>query len=101
MRLGSYPAVLKRGSLVWKLYGEKDVISERHRHRFEVNPKYHEILEKNGLTLSGFYRELNVVEFIELEKNLYFVATQAHPEFKSRPLRPAPLFNGLIKACIK
>ncbi len=101
MRLGSYPAELKEGTLVWKLYGRKKIVHERHRHRFEVNPKYHEILEKNGLTLSGFYRELNVVEFIELEKNLYFVATQAHPEFKSRPLRPAPLFNGLIKACIK
>jgi len=98
MRLGSYPAVLKRGSLVWKLYGEKDVISERHRHRFEVNPEFHEILQKNGLVFSGMSPDGKLVEFIELPNHKYFIATQAHPEFKSRPLRPAPLFDGLIKA---
>lgn len=101
MRLGSYPATLKEGSLVWKLYDKRSVAHERHRHRYEVNPEYHEILEKNDLIFSGIYTEVNLVEFIELENHLFFVATQAHPEFTSRPLKPNPLFNGLIKACIR
>ncbi|MFH7861097.1 MAG: CTP synthase (glutamine hydrolyzing), partial [Candidatus Aenigmatarchaeota archaeon] len=100
MRLGAYPAILKKGSLVWKLYGQRERISERHRHRYEVNPKFHEILQKNGLVFSGVSPDKKLVEFIELPNHKYFVATQAHPEFKSRPLRPAPLFDGLIKACL-
>ncbi|MEM5834726.1 MAG: CTP synthase (glutamine hydrolyzing) [Candidatus Aenigmatarchaeota archaeon] len=100
MRLGAYPAILKKGSLVWKLYGQKERITERHRHRYEVNPKFHEILQKNGLVFSGLSPDKKLVEFIELPNHKYFVATQAHPEFKSRPLKPAPLFDGLIKACL-
>ncbi len=100
MRLGSYPAILKKGTLVWKLYGEKEKIEERHRHRYEVNPEFHEILQTNGLVFSGISPDERLVEFIELPNHKFFVATQAHPEFKSRPLRPAPLFNGLIKASI-
>jgi CTP synthase len=101
MRLGSYPAVLKEGSIVWKVYGKQKEVSERHRHRFEVNPEFHQILQENGLVFSGVSPDGRLVEFIELKDHPYFVATQAHPEFKSRPLRPAPLFDGLIKACIK
>ncbi|MCS7105894.1 MAG: CTP synthase (glutamine hydrolyzing) [Candidatus Aenigmarchaeota archaeon] len=100
MRLGAYQAILKKGSLVWKLYGKKEKISERHRHRYEVNPNFHEILQKNGLVFSGISPDGRLVEFIELPNHKYFVATQAHPEFKSRPLKPAPLFDGLIKACL-
>ncbi|MGC8812233.1 MAG: CTP synthase [Candidatus Aenigmatarchaeota archaeon] len=100
MRLGAYPAILKKGSLVWNLYGKKRKVSERHRHRYEVNPKFHKILQKNGLVFSGVSPDKRLVEFIELPNHKYFVATQAHPEFKSRPLKPAPLFDGLIKACL-
>jgi CTP synthase len=101
MRLGSYPAILKEGSVVWKVYGKQKEVRERHRHRFEVNPEFHQILQEKGLVFSGVSPDGRLVEFIELEDHPYFVATQAHPEFKSRPLRPAPLFDGLIKACIK
>ncbi len=99
MRLGAYPAKLAKGSVVASLYRCEE-ISERHRHRYEVNPDYHKILVKNGLVLSGMSPNKKLVEFIELpkEKHKYFVATQAHPEFKSRPNRPHPLFDGLIKA---
>ena len=102
MRLGAYPANLVMGTLVHSLYN-KDVVYERHRHRYEVNPEYHEILQKNGLMFSGMSPDKRLVEFIELPKNVhpYFVATQAHPELKSRFERPAPLFYGLVRACIK
>ncbi|MCD6227782.1 CTP synthase [Candidatus Micrarchaeota archaeon] len=102
MRLGAYPANLVMGTLVHSLYN-KDVVYERHRHRYEVNPEYHEILQKNGLMFSGMSPDKRLVEFIELPRNVhpYFVATQAHPELKSRFERPAPLFYGLVRACIK
>jgi CTP synthase len=100
MRLGSYPAKLKKGTLVWKLYG-KDVVYERHRHRFEVNPEFHEILQKNGMIFSGMSPDGRLVEFIELPNLSYFVATQAHPEFTSRFMKPNPLFRGFIQASIK
>lgn len=101
MRLGAYPAKLKKGTIIWNIYGQKDEVSERHRHRYEVNPKYIEIIEKNGMIFSGESPDRRLMEFIELKGHPYFVGTQAHPEFKSRPLRPAPLFEGLIKAAIK
>jgi len=97
MRLGAYPAVLKKDSLVHKLYG-KNKVSERHRHRYEVNPKYIEVLEGKGLIFSGRSPDGVLMEFMELPDHPYFVATQAHPEFKSRPMKPSPLFDGLIKA---
>lgn len=101
MRLGTYRAVLDKNSLVRRLYGA-NLISERHRHRYEVNPKYHDILRKNGLVFSGFnLPDKRLAEFIELPRHKFFVATQAHPEFKSRFLRPHPLFLGLVKAAIK
>ncbi|HMS25328.1 MAG TPA: CTP synthase [Acidimicrobiia bacterium] len=99
MRLGSYPAKLLPGSLTHELYNE-DVIYERHRHRYEVNNKYRTQLSDAGLIISGTSPDDELVEFIELSRDVhpYFVATQAHPEFKSRPDDPHPLFAGLIKA---
>jgi CTP synthase len=100
MRLGAYPAVLKDGSVVKNLYNN-DNISERHRHRYEVNPEFIESLEKGGLTFSGRSPSGVLMEFIELKDHPFFVATQAHPELKSRPLSPAPLFVGLVKAALE
>lgn len=99
MRLGAYTAYLKKETLVHKLYNS-EIVSERHRHRFEVNPEYHKILEDNGMIFSGLSKDGQLVEFIELRENKFFVATQAHPEFKSTLLKPAPLFDGFIKACV-
>ncbi|MCW1296699.1 MAG: CTP synthase (glutamine hydrolyzing) [Candidatus Parvarchaeota archaeon] len=100
MRLGSYPAILKKGSVVWQIYGKKRTISERHRHRFEVNPRYHKILQSKGLIFSGISPDRRLVEFIEIKDHPFFVATQAHPEFKSRIERPSPLFFHFVNACI-
>jgi len=99
LRLGDYPAKLVKDSVVAKTYGAKDVI-ERHRHRYEVNQKYLAEIQKGGLVISGYSPDGKLVEFVEAPKNRYFVATQAHPEFKSRPTKPHPLFIGLIKACL-
>ena len=100
MRLGSYPANLKKGSQVARLYGKKE-ISERHRHRYEVNREFETEIIKGGLVISGESPDGRLVEFIEAENHPYFVATQAHPEFKSRPHKPHPLFSGFIKAMLK
>jgi CTP synthase len=98
MRLGAYKAVLKKDSRVYNLYNASEVW-ERHRHRYEVNPEYHEILKEEGLLFSGMSEDNRLVEFLELPVHKYFIATQAHPEFKSSLLEPAPLFNGFVKAC--
>lgn len=100
MRLGAYPAILKEDTLAYSLYGSKKVY-ERHRHRYEVNPKYHNILESNGLIISGFSPDGKLAELIELSDHPYFIATQGHPEFKSRPNKPHPLFDGLVKEALK
>ncbi|WP_233162404.1 CTP synthase [Glycomyces salinus] len=102
MRLGAYPAKLAEGSLVAEVYGTTEV-SERHRHRYEVNNAYREQLSKAGFVISGLSPDERLVEFIELDRELhpYFVATQAHPELKSRPTRPHPLFAGLVDAALK
>jgi CTP synthase len=102
MRLGLYPAVLAEGSLVRELYGT-DVVEERHRHRYEVNNDYREALEAAGLVCSGMSPDGRLVEFVELPRNVhpFFVATQAHPEFLSRPTRPHPLFSGLVAAALE
>lgn len=97
LRLGDYPAVLTAGSTVAKVYGDTNVI-ERHRHRYEVNPKFIDAIEKGGLIVSGHSPSGKLVEFVEATDHPYFVATQAHPEFKSRPNRPHPLFTALLKA---
>ena len=99
MRLGAYPCIIKEGTLASKVYGKKE-ISERHRHRFEFNNDYKEELEKAGLTVSGTSPDGNLVEIVEIKDHPYFIAGQFHPELKSRPNRPAPLFVGLVKACI-
>jgi len=99
MRLGSYKCVLKEGTKVRKIYGEP-VIYERHRHRYEFNPKYRPILEEKGLVVSGIYEEKNLAEIIELPNHRWFVACQFHPEFKSKPLNPHPLFVDFVKAAI-
>ena len=102
MRLGSQPAVLERGSVVATAYGSTEV-TERHRHRYEVNNSYLPRLRDAGLRISGTHPEFGLVEFVELpaEVHPYYVSTQAHPEFKSRPTRAHPLFSGLIGAAIE
>lgn len=99
LRLGDYPAKLVKGSLAAKTYGKLDVV-ERHRHRYEVNQKFLSEINNGGLVTSGLSPDGKLVEFVEAPKNDYFIATQAHPEFRSRPTRPHPLFVGLIKACL-
>lgn len=98
-RLGSFEAHLAKDSLVSKLYGGQ-IAHERHRHRWEVNPSYAATLEKHGLHISGKSKDGTLAEFIELPNHPFFVGTQAHPELKSRPLLPHPLFMGFTKACI-
>lgn len=100
MRLGAYPCVLAEGSLVRALYGDKELIHERHRHRFEFNNDYRERLVDAGLKLSGLSPDGQLVEMIELDQDdhPFFVGTQAHPEFKSRPTHPHPLFKGFVEA---
>ena len=102
MRLGAYPAVIKKGTIAYTAY-KLPLISERHRHRYEVNPEYIEQLAKKGLVFSGFSSDKRLMEIIELskEKHPFFVASQFHPEFKSRPFKPHPLFREFIKATIQ
>ena len=99
MRLGAYPCIIKEGTLAQKVYGKTE-ISERHRHRFEYNNDYKERLEKAGLICSGTSPDWKLVEIVELsqKEHPYFIAGQFHPELKSRPNKPAPLFVGLVKA---
>ncbi len=100
MRLGAYPCFLKPGTKIAEIYGTQ-LVYERHRHRYEVNPRYHETLEKHGLTLCGISPDGKLVEAIELTDHPFFVATQFHPEFKSRPNRPHPLFAAFIAAALR
>lgn len=99
LRLGSYPCVLAKDSKAYSLYG-KETIHERHRHRYEVNNDFRDVLTKNGMKLSGLSPDGRIVEMIELEEHPWFIATQAHPEFKSRPNRPHPLFTGFVRASL-
>lgn len=101
MRLGIYPCKLKDSTKARKLYDNKEIIYERHRHRYEVSNELRPILEKAGLVISGTSPDGRLVEIIELKDRPYFEATQAHPEFKSRPNRPHPLFLGFIEAALK
>jgi CTP synthase len=100
LRLGNYVCKIEKGSLAEKVYGSREII-ERHRHRYEVNQKYDEYYKKAGLRLSGKSPDGKLVEMIEHAEHPYFIGTQAHPEFKSRPDRPHPLFDGLIKAALR
>jgi CTP synthase len=99
MRLGLYPARLTPGSKAAAVYGQ-EVIYERHRHRFEVNNRYRQTLEGAGLLLSGQSPDGRLVEIVELKDHPWFVASQFHPEFKSRPERPHPLFDGFVEAAL-
>ena len=102
MRLGAYPAKLVDKTLVAQAYGDDTEVSERHRHRYEVNNAYREAMEKAGLVISGTSPDGRLVEFVELDRELhpFFVATQAHPELKSRPPRPHPLFDAFVGAAV-
>jgi CTP synthase len=102
MRLGSFEAKLAKGSIVAEVYGSNEV-TERHRHRYEVNNSYRDQLTEGGMVISGTSPDGSLVEFVELSKadHPYFVATQAHPEFKSRPNRAHPLFIGLVQASLE
>lgn len=97
LRLGSYPCVLDKSSLAYKLYGE-ETIHERHRHRYEFNNDYRKVLTENGMMLSGISPDGRIVEMVELPDHPFFIGTQAHPELKSRPNRPHPLFRGFVEA---
>jgi CTP synthase len=99
LRLGSYPCVLDKTSKAYELYGT-ETINERHRHRYEVNNDFRNVLTENGMKLSGMSPDGRIVEMVEIPSHPWFVATQAHPEFKSRPNKPHPLFKGFIKAAL-
>ncbi|MDH3998300.1 MAG: CTP synthase, partial [Desulfuromonadales bacterium] len=100
MRLGAYPCKLQNKSLARRIYGQ-ELVSERHRHRYEFNNAYREQLETCGLQLSGVYPEENLVEIVELIEHPWFLGCQFHPEFKSRPMKPHPLFESFVGACFK
>ena len=102
MRLGAWECKLKPGTLAHSVYG-KDLISERHRHRYEFNDEYAEELEKAGLVISGRSVKENLVEMVELPPSMhpFFIGTQGHPEYKSRPLKPHPMFVAFVEASKK
>ena len=100
LRLGSYPCVLDKSSKAYALYG-KEEIHERHRHRYEVNNDYRDDLTSHGMLLSGLSPDGRIVEMVEIPSHPWFIATQAHPELKSRPNRPHPLFKGFVEAALK
>lgn len=100
LRLGSYPCILDKNTKAYELYGD-ETIHERHRHRYEVNNDYREVLRQAGMTLSGISPDGRIVEMIELKEHPFFLATQAHPELKSRPNRPHPLFRGFVAAALE
>ena len=100
MRLGAYPCALAKGTLARRIYGQQN-ITERHRHRYEFNNAYRQILEKAGLIISGIYPEGDLVEIVELAGHPWFLGCQFHPEFRSRPMEPHPLFESFVGACLK
>jgi CTP synthase len=100
MRLGSYPCFLERGSLAHQAF-KSDAITERHRHRLEVSNSYRELLEQHGLKISGVWPGGDLVEIIEIEDHPWFLAVQFHPELKSRPTRPHPLYRDFVGACLQ
>jgi CTP synthase len=100
MRLGAYPCTLTPGSIAASIYGTEE-ITERHRHRYEVNNQHREKLLADGLVLSGLSPDKHLVEMVELPNHPYFVGCQFHPEFKSKPLKPHPLFTRFVGAAVK
>ncbi len=99
MRLGSYPCIIREGTLAGKIYNELTV-SERHRHRFEFNPAYREQMEAKGFLVSATSPDGTLAEVVEIKDHPYMIATQSHPELISRPTKPHPLFMGFVKAMI-
>ncbi len=100
LRLGSYPCVLAKDSKSYQLYGT-EYIHERHRHRYEVNNDYRQALSDNGMELVGLSPDGHIVEMVEIPDHPWFIGTQAHPEFKSRPNKPHPLFKGFVAAALE
>jgi CTP synthase (UTP-ammonia lyase) len=100
MRLGAYPAKIKKGSIAHSIY-KTDTISERHRHRYEVNLKYKKNLENKGLCFSGFSIDGQLPEIVEIPSHSFFIGVQFHPELKSKPFQPHPLFSSFIKAALE
>ncbi len=100
MRLGAYPAKIKKGTMAFSIY-KNDLVSERHRHRFEVNTKYQKILEKNGMTFSAFSKDGLLPEIVELSNHPFFLGVQFHPELKSKPFEPHPIFSMFIKKALE
>ncbi|MFH1361914.1 MAG: CTP synthase [bacterium] len=100
MRLGAYPCKIRKKTLAYKIYG-RQLIQERHRHRYELNNKYRKRLERKGLVFSGTYQKADLVEIVELQAHPFFIAVQFHPEFKSKPDKAHPLFRNFIKAALK
>jgi CTP synthase len=101
MRLGAWTCILQEGSLAWRAYGDAKEISERHRHRYEFNREYEALLTGGGLRISGSTPDQTYVEIVEIPGHPYFLGCQFHPEFKSRPLEPHPLFREFIVASYK
>ena len=99
MRLGSYPCIIRPGSLAEKVYSSSEV-TERHRHRFEFDPLYRKQMEEKGFIVSATSPDGTLAEIVEIKDHLYMIATQAHPELMSRPSRPHPLFMGFVEAMI-
>ena len=99
LRLGAYPCKIVKGTKMAECYGG-ELISERHRHRYEFNNDYRDIMTKNGLVISGTSPDEHIVETVEVPENKFYVGVQFHPEFKSRPNKPHPLFLGLIGAAL-
>jgi CTP synthase len=100
MRLGSFSCAITKGSRAYEVY-KSTLIHERHRHRYEFNNKYRALFEKNGMNAVGICKERNLVEIVELYDHPWFIGVQFHPEFKSKPLAPQPLFVHFIKAAMK
>lgn len=100
LRLGSYPCILDKSSRAYEVYGT-DTIHERHRHRYEVNNDYRSVLSEHGMKLCGLSPDGRIVEMVEIPSHPWYIATQAHPELKSRPNRPHPLFKGFVEAAVK
>ncbi len=101
LRLGGFDIRVKKGTLAWELYGRKEKVRERFRHRYNVNTKFIDVLEKNGMVFSGMAPTKRIMQILELPGHPYFIGTQYHAEFTSRPLKPNPLYLGLVKAAIK
>ena len=101
MRLGGQDVKLVEGSKAWELYGKKNTVRERFRHRYEFNPEYRQMFEENGLIFSGMTPDEEIMQILELPEHKFFVGVQFHPEFSSKPLNPNPLYLGFVRAILE